>query len=89
VRSYPAGTLTFVAGMALLIPASLGLLLIGVPTILCPLPLLTTIPAFLLQLGGCIIWRPVYQLCSSFFGTPASFVVSRWFPGDHMFSWRL
>ena len=55
VNSYPAGTLTFMAGLALLIPASLGLLLTGVPTILCPLPLLTTTPAFLLS-----TWRLQY-----------------------------
>jgi hypothetical protein len=49
VKSYPADTLTVIVGLALLIPASCGLLLTGVPTILCPLPLLTIIPAFLLS----------------------------------------
>ena len=53
--SYSAGTLTLTAGMTLLIPASLGLFLTGVPTTLCPLPLLTTIPAFLLS-----TWRLHY-----------------------------
>jgi hypothetical protein len=48
-----------VAGMTLLIPASLGLLLTGVPTILCPLPLLTTIPALLLS-----TWRLHYLATS-------------------------
>src|SRR5262249_25948233 len=43
------------AGLALLIPASCGLLLTGVPTVLCPLPLLTIIPAFLLS-----TWRLHY-----------------------------
>jgi hypothetical protein len=35
-------------GIALIVPASLGLLLSGVPTIVCPFPILTVIPAFLL-----------------------------------------
>ena len=69
--SYPAGTLTLVAGMALLIPASLGLLLTGVPTILCPLPLLTTIPAFLLS-----TWRLHYLAT----GLPV-FLFFLWRPG--------
>ena len=55
MNSFPAGTLTFMAGLALLIPASFGLLLTGVPTILGPLPLLTTIPALLLS-----TWRLYY-----------------------------
>ena len=46
---------TFVAGLALLIPASLGLLIAGVPTRLCPLPLVTIIPAFFLS-----AWRLHY-----------------------------
>ena len=49
MNSYPAGALTFVVGLALLIPASFGLLLTGVPSMLCPLPLLTILPAFLLS----------------------------------------
>src|SRR5205823_5196857 len=40
---------TFVAGMGLLIPAAAGLLIAGVPTKLCPLPLLTIVPAFVLS----------------------------------------
>lgn len=46
---------TFLAGVGLLIPASLGLLVAGVPTKLCPLPLLTIIPAFVLS-----TWRLHY-----------------------------
>jgi hypothetical protein len=38
---------TMMAGVALLIPASIGLLISGAPTILCPFPALTVIPAFL------------------------------------------
>jgi hypothetical protein len=57
--------------MALLIPASLGLLLTGVPTILCPLPLLTTIPAFLLS-----TWRLHYLAI----GLPV-FLFFLWRPG--------
>lgn len=41
--------LTFVAGLGLSIPASIGLLVSGVPTILCPFPMLTILPAFLLS----------------------------------------
>lgn len=37
---------TFMAGFGLLIPAAVGLLASGVPTILCPLPALTVLPAF-------------------------------------------
>lgn len=40
---------TMSAGVALLIPASIGLLISGVPTILCPFPGLTVIPALLLS----------------------------------------
>jgi hypothetical protein len=40
--------LTLIAGAALIIPASLGLLLSGVPTVLTPFPTLTILPAFLL-----------------------------------------
>jgi hypothetical protein len=40
---------TFAAGVGLLFPASLGLLITGVPTKLCALPLLTILPAFVLS----------------------------------------
>lgn len=40
---------TLMAGLGLLVPASIGLLVSGVPTILCPLPALTVLPAFLLS----------------------------------------
>ncbi len=40
---------TLVAGLGLLIPASIGLLGSGAPTMLCPLPALTVLPAFLLS----------------------------------------
>jgi hypothetical protein len=64
--SSKAAPVTFLAGMALLIPASLGLKDIG-PTILSPLPALTILPAFLLQLRNVAMvipmllffaWRP-------------------------------
>ena len=42
-------TITFTAGLGLLIPASIGLLVSGVPTILCPFPMLTILPALLLS----------------------------------------
>jgi hypothetical protein len=41
-------TLTFIAGLGLLIPASMGLLPLGVPRVLYPLPTLTVLPAFFL-----------------------------------------
>jgi hypothetical protein len=44
--------LTLVCGLALLIPAWIGLFLRGFPTILCPMPALTVIPAFLLANAG-------------------------------------
>jgi len=40
---------TIIAGLGLLIPASIGLLLTGVPTILSPFPALTVLPAFLIS----------------------------------------
>src|SRR5215467_10692214 len=46
---------TLIAGTTLLIPASLGLIVAGAPTKLCPLPALTIIPAFALS-----IWRVPY-----------------------------
>jgi hypothetical protein len=46
---------TFLAGVALVLPAYLGLLVTGVPTKACPLPLLTVLPAFVLS-----TWRLHY-----------------------------
>jgi hypothetical protein len=46
---------TGMAGLGLLIPASMGLLVSGVPTIWCPLPALTVLPAFLLSSRG--LWK--------------------------------
>jgi hypothetical protein len=43
------------AGLGLLIPASMGLLVSGVPTIWCPFPTLTVLPAFLLSNIG--LWK--------------------------------
>lgn len=40
---------TLISGLLLLIPATIGLFLTGVPTLLCPLPYLTVVPAFLLS----------------------------------------
>jgi hypothetical protein len=40
---------TLLASSTLLIPAYIGLFLSGIPTILCPLPALTTIPALILS----------------------------------------
>ncbi len=40
---------TLIAGLGLLVPASLGLLLSNVPTILSPFPALTVMPAFLIS----------------------------------------
>jgi hypothetical protein len=46
---------TLVAGLGLLIPAAAGLLIAGVPTKLCPLPLLTFVPALLLLRQAAIV----------------------------------
>ena len=46
---------TGVAGFGLLVPACLGLFLTGTPTILCPFPTLTILPAFLLSNFG--LWK--------------------------------
>jgi hypothetical protein len=43
--------ITLIAGFLLLIPATVGLFLTGFPTLLCPLPFLTVVPAFLLSTG--------------------------------------
>jgi len=40
---------TLISGLLLLIPASVGLFLTGIPALLCPLPCLTVVPAFLLS----------------------------------------
>jgi hypothetical protein len=44
-----SGFWTFVAGIGLLVPASIGLLLTGVPSLFSPFPVLTIVPAFLLS----------------------------------------
>jgi hypothetical protein len=41
------GLVTFALGLGLLIPASIGLFPSGVPTVTCPLPILTVIPGFI------------------------------------------
>jgi hypothetical protein len=41
------GLVTFLFGLGLLIPAYVGLFLSGVPTVTCPLPILTVIPGFI------------------------------------------
>jgi hypothetical protein len=46
---------TGIAGVGLLVPASIGLLLTGTPTTLCPFPTLTIVPAFLLANVG--LWK--------------------------------
>src|SRR5229473_7558055 len=44
-----SGPLTRIIGLSLLFPASVGLLSARLPTVLCPFPVLTVIPAFLLS----------------------------------------
>lgn len=41
-------TLTSLAAAGLVIPSCIGLLLTGVPTVVCPLPVVTILPAFML-----------------------------------------
>jgi hypothetical protein len=43
---------TITAGLGLLVPASLGLVVTNVPTIFCPFPLITVVPAFFLSGKG-------------------------------------
>jgi hypothetical protein len=57
--------ITFVYGLALIVPASIGLLISGVPTILCPFPAVTVLPAFLLS--GPHLWNPAVALPTLFF----------------------
>jgi hypothetical protein len=52
--------LTLMTGFGLLIPASIGLLVSGVPTILCPFPTLTILPAFLLSNSH--LWKAAIAL---------------------------
>ena len=40
---------TLISGLGLLVPASMGLLVSNVPTILCPFPAMTVLPAFLIS----------------------------------------
>lgn len=44
-----SGVATMMAGLGLLVPASVGLLGASIPTMLCPFPALTVLPAFLLS----------------------------------------
>jgi hypothetical protein len=44
-----SGVATMMAGLGLLVPASAGLIACNVPTMLCPFPALTVLPAFLLS----------------------------------------
>lgn len=46
---------TIAAGLALLLPAYCGLMLSHVPTLLCPFPLITVMPAFLLS-SARVVW---------------------------------
>ena len=46
--SQSGAAITLLAAAALLIPASLGLFLTGAPTVFCPFPMLTAIPALML-----------------------------------------
>jgi hypothetical protein len=54
-RGSSSAIATGMAGLALLIPASAGVLIAGVPTIGCPFPTLTVAPGFLLSNFG--LWN--------------------------------
>jgi hypothetical protein len=56
--------ITLVGGLALGIPASIGLLLKGTPSLVTPFPFLTIIPAFLL---GSLYWLAVLIPSALFF----------------------
>lgn len=66
-----SGLATFLTGLALLIPAWIGLLISGVPTSLSPLPALTVLPAFVL--ASWHLWRVAV--------TVPSLVFFAWNPG--------
>lgn len=76
---------TGTAGLALLIPASMGLFFSNGPTILCPFPALTIIPAFLLL--DLHLWKVavVVPILFSSFGIPDYSVVKQEFPKDPAF----
>ena len=54
-----SGVATIIAGLGLLIPASLGLLVSNVPTILCPFPALT--PESVVKTYGELTLRLILQ----------------------------
>jgi hypothetical protein len=56
-RGSESAVATGMAGLGLLIPASLGLLVSGVPTIWCPFPILTILPSFLLAEHEHGLWK--------------------------------
>ena len=59
--------LTLAAGLGLVAPASIGLLLTGVPTLICPLPALTILPALILSSWPGQAYRYVVLLPSVLF----------------------
>jgi hypothetical protein len=48
-QAMKSGLVTVISGVALLIPASIGLLIAGVPTVLGPFPAMTAVPALFLS----------------------------------------
>jgi hypothetical protein len=65
------GLVTLAVGLALAIPSSIGILVSNVPTVLCPFPLLISLPAMLL--GGLNSWKVVI--------IPPTLVFFLWQPG--------
>jgi TRAP-type uncharacterized transport system fused permease subunit len=59
------GWVTLAVGFALFIPSSIGILVSNVPTVLCPFPLLISLPAMFL--GGLNSWKVVITLPTLFF----------------------
>ena len=65
-KTTKSGLVTLIVGLSLLIPASIGLLLAGAPSVVSPIPMLTAIPAISLFGGAAVliptlfffVWNP-------------------------------
>ena len=68
-----SGPLTLAAGCGLLVPTSLGIFLTGVPTILCPCPILTALPALVLVSSNLYWVAPLLPVLLFFAWNPGLF----------------
>jgi hypothetical protein len=81
--SKPA-VITFVAGLGLLIPAAIGLLPSGVPTVLSPFPALTVIPALLFSDLHLVYVAVMVPMLLFFAGIRSYFAATLEFPSVRM-----